>query len=66
MKLIFYMLINIKDFFKLILSFLMCVTRDAQITKNNKFAFSLQYLNKEVSDAVDFFRGDKTSKFPTN
>ena len=60
------MLINIKDFFKLILSFLVCVTRDAQITKNNKFAISLQYLNKDVSDEVELLHGYKTSKFPTS
>ena len=58
MKLIFYMLINIKDFFKLILSFLVCVTRHAQITQNNKFAISLQYVRKKVSD--------QAQKSPTN
>ena len=33
----------------------MCVARHAQITQNNKFAISLQYLKKEVSDEVNFF-----------
>ena len=37
----------------------MCVARHAQITKNNKFAISLQYLKKEVSDEVDFLHADK-------
>ena len=46
--------INVKDFFKLLLSFKACVARHAQITQNNKFAISLQYL-KELSDEVDFF-----------
>ena len=46
------MLINIKDFFKLILSFLVCVTRHAQITQNNKFAISLKYLKKEVMKLI--------------
>ena len=32
-----------------------CVTRHAQVTHNNKFTISLQYLKKEVSDEVDFF-----------
>ena len=59
MKLIFYMQINIKDFFKLILEFLVCVTRRAQITENNQFAFSLQYLKKKVIDEVDFLHADK-------
>ena len=43
-----------------IIIFGVCVTRDAKISKNNKFAISLQYLNKEVSDAVDFSHEDKT------
>ena len=29
-----------------------CVTRHAQITQNNSFAISLQYLKKEMSDGV--------------
>ena len=63
MKLLFYMLINIKDFFKLILSFSVCVTKHAQITQNNKFAISLQYVKKEVSDEVDFLHADKHESF---
>ena len=31
------------------------MARYAQITQNNKFAISLQYLKKAVSDEVDFF-----------
>ena len=63
MKLLFYMLINIKDFFKLILSFSVCVTKHAQVTQNNKFAISLQYVKKEVSDEVDFLHADKHESF---
>ena len=37
----------------------MCVLRHAQITQNNKFAISLQYLEKEVSNEVDFLKADK-------
>ena len=37
----------------------MCVARHAQITQNNEFAISLQYLKKEVSDEVDFLHADK-------
>ena len=55
MKLIFHLQINGKGLFKLILSFWVCVVRYAQITQNNKFAISLQYLKKAVSDEVDFF-----------
>ena len=35
------------------------MTRHAQITQNNKFAISLQYLKKEVSDEVDFLHENK-------
>ena len=37
----------------------MCEARHAQITQNNKFAISLQYLKKELSDEVDFLHADK-------
>ena len=63
MKLIFYMQIEIKDFFNLILSFLVHVARHAQITQNNKFAISLQYPKKEVSDEIDFLHADKHERF---
>ena len=35
------------------------MVRYAQITQNNKFAISLQYLKKEFSDEVDFLHADK-------
>ena len=37
----------------------MCVVRHAQITQNQKFAISLQYLKKEVHDEVDFLHANK-------
>ena len=37
----------------------MGVARHAQITQNNKFAISLQYLEKEVSDKIYFLHADK-------
>ena len=55
--------INIKEFFKLILSFQVCVARHAQIIQNNKFAISLQYLKKEVSNEADFWHADKHESF---
>ena len=55
MKLIFDMQIN-KPFYKLILSILVNIASIAQITRNNKFAKSLQYLKKEARDKVDFCR----------
>ena len=53
MKLIFCLQMNVKGFFKLLLSFYVCVTRHTQITQDSKFAVSLQYLKKELSDEVD-------------
>ena len=35
------------------------MVRRAQITQNNKFAISLQYLKKEVSNEVYFLYADK-------
>ena len=55
MKLIFCMQIY-KPFCKLILSISMSMASLAQSTRNNKFAKSLQYLEKEVRDKVDFCR----------
>ena len=39
------------------------MTRHAQITQNHKFAISLQYLMKEVSNEVDFLHADKHESF---
>ena len=55
MKLIFCMQID-KPFYKLILSILVTMASLAQSTWNNKFAKSLQYLEKEVRDKVEFCR----------
>ena len=58
MKFIFCLLINTKGFFKVILSFLLCVAIHAFITQHNKFAISLQHLKREVIDAVDILHSD--------
>ena len=50
----FCLLINMQGFFKLILSFYVCVSGYVQVTQNNKFAISLNYLKKEVSDKLIF------------
>ena len=39
------------------------MSRHAQITQNNKFALSLQYLKKELRDKVDFLHADKRENF---
>ena len=59
----FYMQKNIKDFFKLILSFSAYVAKHVQITENNKFAICLHYFKKEVSDEVNFLHADKHESF---
>ena len=53
MKLIFCLQINTKVVYKMIVSLWLCVARHAQNTQK-KFAISLQYLKKELSDEVDF------------
>ena len=64
MKCVFGMQINIEVFFKLILSFWMCVAKHAQSTQNKKFAVSLQHLKENVNDEVDFLPADKRQRFP--
>ena len=55
---------NIKGFFKLILSFQLCLVRYAQITQYNKLAISLQYHKKEVSAEDGFLDTGKHESFP--
>ena len=59
----FSLLIIVKLFFKVILSFFMCVTRHAQITQNKKLAIFVQYLKREVNDKVDFLHAGKHENF---
>ena len=42
---------------------IVCVTTNAQITQNNKFAISLHYLKKKVSDEVDILHADEQESF---
>ena len=63
MKFIFNLQINIKAFFKLILSFKVSVTRHVQVALNNKFLMSSQYLKKEVKDKVDILHANKHQSF---
>ena len=57
---IFGMQININVFYKLIVSFWICVARHAQITQNKKLA-SLQYLQKNVGDEIIFCQQTDTN-----
>ena len=58
MNLIFCLEINVKASSTCYYHF-ECVSRDAQITQNNKFTISLQYLKKESSDEVYFLNAGK-------
>ena len=53
---IFCMKINIKVYYKLLVSFLLVVAWHAQ---NSKFVISLQYIKKEGKDEVDFLHVDE-------
>ena len=44
--------LDIKDFYKVILSLLMGMIYHSQNTQSNKFAISLQYLKKDARDGV--------------
>ena len=46
MKFLFWLQINIKDFFKLMLSFSACVTRQAEITQNKSLLFLYNIIRK--------------------
>ena len=39
------------------------MARNTKITEKNKFAISMQYLEKEVSDEVDILHADKHESF---
>ena len=39
------------------------MVRHVRIPQNNNFAVSLQHLQREVSDAVDFLHADKPESF---
>ena len=63
-NLIFCMKINIKVFYKLLLSSLVVIARHyAQSIRNNKFALPSQYFKKEVRYKADFFHADKYQNF---
>ena len=59
MKLRFYMQVKMKIIYKLILWFLMGMVKHSQSSLNCKFAMSLQYLEKDVREEVDFLHADK-------
>ena len=52
---VYFNTLGVKVSYKLILSLLMGMIKHSQSTQINKFAISLQYLKKEVSEGVHFF-----------
>ena len=50
----FFLEINTKLFYNLIVKLWLCIARYVQITQNSKFVISLQYLKENVQDKVDF------------
>ena len=56
---IFCMKISIKVFYKLLVSLLLVIAKNAQNTQKSKLVISLQYLKKEGRDEVDFLYADK-------
>ena len=60
---IFFISVNIKYFYKLIVSFLLIIVRYAQSTQNIRFVISLQYLKKEGRDEVDFLHENRHQIF---
>ena len=63
MKLIFWLLIKAKVFYKLIVSLGVYVSKHAQSTQNSKFAISLQYLKYGLKDKGGFSPADKYQRF---
>ena len=63
MKLIFYLQISTKVYYKLIVSLWVCIARQAKSSENNKLATSLQYLKEKVKDVIGFWPSDKHQRF---
>ena len=59
MNMISCMKINIKVFYSQTVSFLLAIARYAQSSQNSKFLISLQYLEIERRDEVDFLLADR-------
>ena len=60
---IFCFLINAKVFYMLIVSFWMCIARYVQSIQNNDLAISLQYINENVTDEVNFLPAGTYQRF---
>ena len=60
---VYFNTFGVKVSYKLILSLLKGMIKHSQSTQINRFAISLQYLKKEVSEGVDFLHLDKHQTF---
>ena len=58
-NMIFFFFFSIKVFYKLVVSLLLVIAKNAQNTQKSKLVISLQYLKKEGRDEVDFLYADK-------
>ena len=58
-----FSILGMNFFFKVILALFMDMIKHFYRTQSNKFAMSLQYLEKEVRDRVHIFHGDKHRSF---
>ena len=55
------MKIDIKGFYKQIVSFLVVIASNAQSIQNSKFVIFFQYIKKEGRNEVDFLHADNLS-----
>ena len=62
-KLVFWLQINAKVFYKMIVSLWAYIARYARSTQSNKFAISLQYCQKCIGDEADFLPADEHKSF---
>ena len=62
-QVVFCLQINTKAFFKMIVSLWVCVVRHAQSIGKTKITISLEYLNENVKDEVDFLPAHKCQRF---
>ena len=62
-KLIFCQQINIKVFYKMIVSLWVYIERHARSTQNSRFKISLQYVKGNVKNEVDFLPADRRRRF---
>ena len=58
-ELIFCLQINIKVLYKVVVSLWVYIVRHTQSTPKNRFTVSLQYVNENVKNEVDFLPDDK-------